>query len=591
MAILPRRQSFNIPSPNMALNLEPNDKPNYQLIGFGLVMLFFMQRLALFDQDEAAYAGFGLMMERTGDYLVPDFLWSEPHRKTPLHFWMITGCFRLFGANEFALRIPAALSLIGTWLSIWWLAPPLFGQRVSRNAGYLIMASLLALVYGGISFTDGPLMLCQTVAALAILRLYKEHNWWMVLVLWLATAAGGLVKGPPIFILTIGMLGLIWLSGLLSIDKNIRQQPAYANAPNPWWTIVWGGVVLSAMAPMLFWAYLCWQQDNGVFISWLWDWYVTKRAGGAVWGQTGPPGYHLLIMGLSFLPVLAWYPGLVRLGFVSLKQQLFRTNPVVFLLLVWLIPGWFFYELQLSKLPSYALGAYGAFAISIATYLDKSPRYTKFGLIFQTVILVVLTIAIIGLSIFIVNSLIRTNESSFIEVVLAGVGVVSALFSGRLAFNNLNVLRGLPQANDPDPNYYVMQIMMMLSMIPVLMHQLDPLRGTTKIVANKIADARKATDPPILLAANFSQPSLPFYLAVKYVPYQYIEPADQSIKHLDSLASIHKACTIVCDKDKYTQLLTVPSNVLVGAQIDSLSGFVTDRRGGSQYWIITTKAK
>jgi hypothetical protein len=48
---------------------------------------------------------------------------------------------------------------------------------------------------------------------------------------------------------------------------------------------------------------------------------------------------------------------------------------------------------------------------------------------------------------------------------------------------------------------------------------------------------------------------------------------------------------MVCDKDKYKQLLAVPSSVLLGAEIDSLSGFVTDRSGGSQYWIIRTKVR
>lgn len=37
--------------------------------------------MALWEQDEAAYAGFAQTMNRTGDYLIPNFIWSDQHRK------------------------------------------------------------------------------------------------------------------------------------------------------------------------------------------------------------------------------------------------------------------------------------------------------------------------------------------------------------------------------------------------------------------------------------------------------------------------------------------------------------------------------
>ncbi len=43
----------------------------------------------LWDQDEAAYAGFAHQMLATGDWRLPGFAWSEVHRKPPLHFWLI----------------------------------------------------------------------------------------------------------------------------------------------------------------------------------------------------------------------------------------------------------------------------------------------------------------------------------------------------------------------------------------------------------------------------------------------------------------------------------------------------------------------
>ena len=61
-------------------------------------------KISLWDQDEAAYAGFAKRMIETHNYIVPDFTWSEPHRKPPLHFWLIALSYKIFGVNTFALR-------------------------------------------------------------------------------------------------------------------------------------------------------------------------------------------------------------------------------------------------------------------------------------------------------------------------------------------------------------------------------------------------------------------------------------------------------------------------------------------------------
>ena len=56
----------------------------------GLILLISNNNITLFDQDEAAYAGFGKYILENPQAHIPQFLWSEPHRKTPLHFWFIT---------------------------------------------------------------------------------------------------------------------------------------------------------------------------------------------------------------------------------------------------------------------------------------------------------------------------------------------------------------------------------------------------------------------------------------------------------------------------------------------------------------------
>ena len=76
------------------------------LVLFTILLFINNDSLALWEQDEAAYAGFAYNMVEREQYLIPDFEWSWPHRKPPLHFWLIASSYKVFGYNEFATRLP-----------------------------------------------------------------------------------------------------------------------------------------------------------------------------------------------------------------------------------------------------------------------------------------------------------------------------------------------------------------------------------------------------------------------------------------------------------------------------------------------------
>ena len=49
-------------------------------------LLLFNHDISLWDDDEAAYAGFGQQTLASGDWVNPRSLWADIHRKPPLHF-------------------------------------------------------------------------------------------------------------------------------------------------------------------------------------------------------------------------------------------------------------------------------------------------------------------------------------------------------------------------------------------------------------------------------------------------------------------------------------------------------------------------
>ena len=49
-------------------------------------LLLYNDAISLWDEDEAAYAGFAQQMLDSGDWVNPAYQWSSIHRKPPLHF-------------------------------------------------------------------------------------------------------------------------------------------------------------------------------------------------------------------------------------------------------------------------------------------------------------------------------------------------------------------------------------------------------------------------------------------------------------------------------------------------------------------------
>jgi 4-amino-4-deoxy-L-arabinose transferase-like glycosyltransferase len=296
--------------------------------------------ISLWDDDESAYAGFALRMIESGDWVNPQYTWSDVHRKTPFHFWTIAVSYLIFGVNEFAVRFPSALAVLLTALSLFLFAKPVFGEVKSKWATVIFSSSLLCVSMGKMSLTDAWLMLFETVAVLSIYNFIHQPNWRWNLLLWLSVSIGILVKGPPIIIVSGG----VWLGLFAFHPKRFNLIKTH-----PWFF----GIL--SLVPFLVWAYCSYLSDGGKLLKFLYDWYIVQRIGGTVFGQSGPPGYHFVVAFISFLP---WIGFFLR----SFSKPNIKSENFTFLVF-WLLFAWIFFELMPSKLPSYAMGAHPAFAL------------------------------------------------------------------------------------------------------------------------------------------------------------------------------------------------------------------------------------
>ncbi len=308
--------------------------------------------ISLWDEDEAAYALFGKRMVETGDWINPDFIWSDIHRKTPFHFWSIALSFLCFGINEWALRLPAVLAIFATGAYLYAWAKRHFNPEVALYSWLIFASSLFANSLGKVALTDAALLACSMWAMGSLWDFLQTGKWKHSAQFWAAISIGMLVKGPPIIILTGG----IYACCLLFLpNRNLLWR---------WYNFLFAA---AALLPFVGWAYASYLQDGGVFLTFLYDWYVVKRVGGSVLGQSGWAGYHLGVLSLSLLAFLPFVWG----GLAHFKN-LYQNNKQLSLFLSFcLLFGWIFYELMSSKLPSYSIAAQPILALLGGIYTQN----------------------------------------------------------------------------------------------------------------------------------------------------------------------------------------------------------------------------
>jgi len=516
--------------------------------------------ISLWDQDEAAYAGFGKTMVESGNYIIPQFTWSEVHRKTPLHFWLISGAYKIFGINEFALRFFSALAIFLVYVLIYVYGKRWLKEQEALLASIILGTSIFVPMLGKMALTDGLLLLFETLAAFSLIEVLRTKSFKQVLIFWFAVSMGLLVKGPPILIFAGFMIILLFI--FHKKRKNLIRL-------HPW---IFG---LIALLPLYLWGHAAWQKDSGAFVKWLIDWYIITRVSRSVFSQTGPPGYYLVSFIIFFVAYLAFLPAAFVNAFKSFKNKESNT----FLLLIWLISGWLFYEFVKSKLPAYAVAAYPAIAMLISQQIFMFDRETrpskliKISAAFQTF----WAMLIFGVSVWAVIKILPKDWlflPKFLTVFvpfLFFAGSVSGLIlvfaNKKKKFISITII-----------NAFIFTALSFVVLLPAI----DNLKDSTKRVAEYVAT--NSDIDKIVISNNYAKPpSLPFYLEVMN-PNVEIEQ-DYNIHSLLHKYDSDTSFAFILTKEQLGEMRKEYPNM----NVKEISSFSTGKSGKNNYFITFNK--
>jgi 4-amino-4-deoxy-L-arabinose transferase-like glycosyltransferase len=164
----------------------------------------------LFEPDEGRYAQIPREMLTRGDWIVPT-LQGEPYLdKPPLFYWLVMGCYGLFGFHEWAARLVPAVAVQGCILLSYLFGRRLLGERPAFWGG-LSLALMPGFVgMGRLLVLDGVLTFWVTLsifsAARAVDGTALGRGWWLLTAA--ACGLGVLTKGPVAVVL---LLPPLWL--------------------------------------------------------------------------------------------------------------------------------------------------------------------------------------------------------------------------------------------------------------------------------------------------------------------------------------------------------------------------------------------
>src|SRR6266851_1192778 len=203
---------------------------------------------ALWEPDEGRYAEIAREMVVSGDYVTPRDNYELYFEKPPLGYWAEAAAIKIFGANEFAVRLPAALFSIGQVVTTAALAEAMLGATAGLLAALALALSPLFFSLARFATLDPALALFLTAALSAFYTASREGSFampssrkWM-----LASSAmlalGTLAKGPVALLLGIA-IAFIWLASERRLAE-IRRMPLiwctliYCVIVAPWFVLI-----------------------------------------------------------------------------------------------------------------------------------------------------------------------------------------------------------------------------------------------------------------------------------------------------------------------------------------------------------------
>ncbi len=318
---------------------------------------------SLASWDEAQYAQVAKEIVRSGDWVYLRFLGNDWYVKPPLALWATAVFFKFFGVHEFAARLYAALTGIGTVLMTYVLGRFLFDRRTALFGAGILLSTTDFLHFSRWGMMDVPNLFFFTSAIVFFLRAMREGRddpeeggsgrsdaWFLAFAV--AFASAFMTKGPVVILVPVlFVLYSLWTG-----------EWGYARSP-----LFWASFVLAAIF-ILPWHAAVYFHNREAFVHDFVGTHWLRRSSEAIEGHAA--GWYFYVRSL----INKFHPWVVVLPFALpfAVAGAFRGSKAMKFITLWTAVVFLFFTFAVStKLRWYTMPMYPALALAIGAFLAR----------------------------------------------------------------------------------------------------------------------------------------------------------------------------------------------------------------------------
>jgi len=337
---------------------------------------------SLMDDVDAVQAQIARNMLTSGDYVTARLDGVPYLEKAPLIYWMIAGSFKVFGATDWAARIPMVLAAIAlAWLTAAF-ANWAFGSRAGFYAGLCIATCFGLFLFTRILIPDVMLTASIALSMWAFLRAIDEseprQRWWAFV---MAASLGtsllfkslvGIVFPMGAALIYLGITGQLFRSKTWKALHPFTGLLLILLIAAPW------HILAAVRNPPLF-AFTM-RSAPGEYHGFLWFYFINEQLLRFLNMRyprdydTVPRLYFWLFHLLWLFPWSVYFPAVAQLNFKPVD----RAGKVRLLALCWAGFILIFFTFSTTQ-EYYSMPVYPAFALLLGSAMAAGGKWVRYG--------------------------------------------------------------------------------------------------------------------------------------------------------------------------------------------------------------------
>jgi 4-amino-4-deoxy-L-arabinose transferase-like glycosyltransferase len=341
--------------PKFSLSSYPSLMHAAILLALALPYCVNLGKSSIWDANEAFYAETPREMIVTGDYLAPQFNFQPRPQKPVLTYYAILLSYKLFGINEFAVRLPGALAAIGVLLFSYATARSLFSPRAALICAAISATTARIFILARRLPIDILLLFFLTGTFFFLVRAVQNNQRIRWAAVYVFAALGFLTKGPVAVAIPAGAY-IAW--SLWSRRWKISVYP------------LTGGAIFACL--VLPWYALVYRAHGWTYIA---PFFLKDNFGRFAAESMGPSRslfYYFSVYATDFFPwSLLALAALYRLWRARKKEQPLR-NLAFGLPAIWCFLIFLMFSFSKNKQEYYIAPLYPIAALLLSGVIDRS---------------------------------------------------------------------------------------------------------------------------------------------------------------------------------------------------------------------------